>query len=132
MTRKLSNRIWSMLSLLLVLLMLPSCSDDDKPVPTPPPPPPAPETPPTLLSINLKLDSQLELSMSEDNVYTLKGIEGNINTLNSNQKMTFACYARIDHEKAVNARKAEMDEGNQYKAITLWREVFGDNFPKYE
>lgn len=77
MTRKLSNRIWSMLSLLLVLLLLPSCSDDDKPVPTPPPPPPAPETPPTLLSINLKLDSQLELSMSEDSVYTLKGIEGN-------------------------------------------------------
>lgn len=66
------------------------------------------------------------------NVTDMKGIEGNINTLDSNQKFRFAYYARIDHEKAVNARKAEMEEGNQYKAITLWRDVFGDNFPKYE
>lgn len=62
----------------------------------------------------------------------MKGIEGNINTLDSNQKFRFALCAKIDHEKAVNARKAETEEKNQCKAITLWREILGEQFPKYE
>lgn len=60
-----------------------------------------------------------------------KNIQGNINNLSWEQKNKIANKASSDFEKAFNARKFE-DEGKQEKSINKWREILGNDFPKYE
>jgi hypothetical protein len=60
-----------------------------------------------------------------------KGIQGNINSLTSTQKQSIQQRAYADYNKAVSAIDAEIKERDQVKAIRIWREVFGGNFPTY-
>lgn len=64
-------------------------------------------------------------------VYDLKGIQGDINTLDSCDKVTLYEKAAIDVEKARNALKLEAD-GEHKQAIKKWGEIFGSTFPEYE
>jgi hypothetical protein len=59
-----------------------------------------------------------------------KLIQGNINHLNSTDKIKISTQAYLDYLRASDARKLE-DEGKHDLAIIKWIEIFGDNFPKY-
>lgn len=61
-----------------------------------------------------------------------KGIQGNLNSLTYEQKKSISDKAQWAYNKAVEAISAETDEKNQEKAINKWREIFGNQFPKYE
>lgn len=60
-----------------------------------------------------------------------KNIQGNINTLTWDEKTKISSRASSDYEKAKEARKLE-DEGKQEESINKWKEIFGNEFPKYE
>lgn len=60
-----------------------------------------------------------------------KNIQGNINNLTWDEKVKISSRASSDYEKAKEAMKLE-DEGKQEDSINKWKEIFGDNFPKYE
>lgn len=60
-----------------------------------------------------------------------KNIQGNINTLTWDEKIKISSRASSDYEKAKEARKLE-DEGKQEESINKWKEIFGNEFPKYE
>lgn len=64
-------------------------------------------------------------------VYDLKGIQGDINTLDSDDKDTLFAKAVTDEKKARTALKLEAD-GEHKQAIQKWGEIFGSTFPKYE
>ncbi|NEP00951.1 MAG: nucleotidyltransferase [Symploca sp. SIO2E9] len=59
-----------------------------------------------------------------------KNIQGNINTLNYEEKNKVQTRAGIDYTKALKARKLE-GEGNHKLSIAKWSEIFGQNFPTY-
>lgn len=65
-------------------------------------------------------------------IYDSKGIEGDINTLSYNEKYSIQVRATNDYNKACNAIYAEVSENNQQKAINIWRDIFGSDFPRYE
>lgn len=60
-----------------------------------------------------------------------KNIQGNINNLSWDEKTKISSRARLDYEKSVEAIKLEND-GKQEDSIKKWKEIFGDEFPKYE
>ena len=60
-----------------------------------------------------------------------KGIQGTINTLSNGQKQSIYQKASSDYTKACNAFYAEMREKDHSKAIRIWREIFGGEFPTY-
>ncbi|MFC6040329.1 nucleotidyltransferase [Paenisporosarcina macmurdoensis] len=60
-----------------------------------------------------------------------KNIQGNINGLTFDERYRVRTKASSDYTKAIAARKLEED-GNNKSSINKWREIFGDNFPKYE
>ncbi|MBP3710274.1 MAG: hypothetical protein J6I73_07735 [Treponema sp.] len=64
-------------------------------------------------------------------VYDIKDIQGDINNLAYGDKFSISEKAKIDYEKAKEANSAEIEEDNQEKAMNLWRDIFGDEFPKY-
>jgi hypothetical protein len=66
-----------------------------------------------------------------NNVNDPKNIQGNINTLTWDEKTKISSRASSDCEKAKEARKLE-DEGRQEESINKWKEIFGNEFPKYE
>lgn len=59
-----------------------------------------------------------------------KNIEGNINTLDSSQKYKLHLRSKNDCVKAFNAVQSER-AGDVKKAINLWADIFGDDFPTY-
>lgn len=61
-----------------------------------------------------------------------KGIQGNINTLNAEQRQRISNKAKECHEIAVAAVDYEINKKDQQKAIEQWAKIFGQNFPKYE
>lgn len=61
-----------------------------------------------------------------------KRIQGNINDLTYEQKNKIYNRANSDYIKAYNAVKAEVVENDNKKSINIWRDIFGDEFPKYE
>ena len=63
--------------------------------------------------------------------YDMKGIQGDINKLSSDQKYKFSRTAMCDYNNALKAHDAEMSEKNQSKALSYWKEVFGTEFPSY-
>ena len=64
-------------------------------------------------------------------VYDLKGIQGDINTLESDDMDILFEKAAIDVKKARTALQLEAD-GEHKQAIQKWGEIFGSTFPKYE
>lgn len=60
-----------------------------------------------------------------------KNIQGNINNLSWDEKTKISNRASQDYEKAVEAIKLDND-GKQEDSIKKWKEIFGDEFPKYE
>ena len=64
-------------------------------------------------------------------VYDIKEIQGNINNLSNNDKNAISEKAKVDYKKAVEAKFSEVRERNHQKAINIWRDVFGEDFPRY-
>ena len=64
-------------------------------------------------------------------IYDSKGIEGNINTLSYSEKLSLQSRASNDYTKACNAISAEINSNDQEKAINIWRDIFGGDFPHY-
>ncbi len=60
-----------------------------------------------------------------------KNIQGNINNLPYETKKKISDRAYLDYTKALEARKFETDNKKK-ESINKWREIFGDEFPKYE
>lgn len=67
-----------------------------------------------------------------DNVNDPKGFQGDLNTLSQEEKSSISGKAKATYEKGLQAWKYETEEKNQEKSINKWREIFGDDFPKYE
>jgi len=61
-----------------------------------------------------------------------KGIQGDLNKLSYEQKKAISEKSSWAYNKSKEAINAETQEKDQRKAITQWREIFGNNFPKYE
>jgi len=61
-----------------------------------------------------------------------KGFQTDLNTLSYNDKVKISNKASDTYDKGYEAYKIETEEENQEKAINKWREIFGDDFPKYE
>jgi len=66
------------------------------------------------------------------NIYDSKGIEGNINELDYFEKSKIQTRAFNDYNKTLNAISAELTDKDQEKAINIWGDIFGEEFPKYE
>lgn len=60
-----------------------------------------------------------------------KGIQGNINTLSYGQKNSIYQKSSFDYAKACKATYAEIHEKDYTKAIKIWSEIFGGEFPTY-
>lgn len=61
-----------------------------------------------------------------------KGIQGDLNNLSYEKKKAISEKSSWAYSKAREATNAETEEKDQQKAINKWREIFGNNFPKYE
>lgn len=61
-----------------------------------------------------------------------KGIQGNLNNLTFEQRESLSEKASWAYEKSIEAIDSEINDSNQEKAINKWREIFGNNYPKYE
>lgn len=66
------------------------------------------------------------------NVNDSKKIQGNINNLSLENRMKLASRCSNDYKKCVQAFNAETKDNNHERSINLWRDVFGEKFPKYE
>jgi len=64
-------------------------------------------------------------------VYDPKNIQGDINDLSWDDKVKIANRANSDYIKSKEARNFESNE-QQEESIKKWKEIFGDEFPKYE
>lgn len=60
-----------------------------------------------------------------------KEIQGDINTVPAEERKKIAARAKLDYDRAVEARKFE-DSGNHESAIKKWIEILGDKFPKFD
>ena len=60
-----------------------------------------------------------------------KGIQGNINNLSWDEITKISNRAKSDKLKANEARGFESNNDHE-KSINKWREIFGNEFPKYE
>lgn len=60
-----------------------------------------------------------------------KGIQGDINNLSWDDKVKISNRANLDYLKAKEAREFEREE-KQEDSIKKWKEIFGDEFPKFE
>jgi len=61
-----------------------------------------------------------------------KGLQGDINDLSYNEKVSISQKATWAYQKANEAIKAEIDEKDIQKSINKWREIFGNDFPQYK
>ena len=64
-------------------------------------------------------------------VYDMKEIEGDINTIKSDDRQNIREKARTDFEKVRCAIMYEENFNLHEEAIKIWREIFGGDFPKY-
>jgi len=64
-----------------------------------------------------------------NSVSDMKEIQGDINTLSDSEKSKLKEKANNDYQKACEA--SEMETVNQEKAIKLWGEILGGDFPTY-
>jgi len=83
------------------------------------------------IDINLKnfwyhLSSKIYGSVNDP-----KKFQGDINTLSYDEKSKVSEKSKSTYEKAVEALRIEIDEKDSRKSIDKWREIFGNDFPKY-
>lgn len=64
-------------------------------------------------------------------VQDTKGIQGDINNLDWQQKIKIQQRAKNDYTKACAAVSAEIEEYDAKKSINIWRDIFGEYFPQY-
>ena len=64
-------------------------------------------------------------------IYDSKGIEGDINNLFFSDKEKLRTRAFSDYKKACDAINAESNR-DIYRSINIWRDILGEEFPKYE
>ncbi|MCG6154033.1 hypothetical protein [Leptospira bandrabouensis] len=60
-----------------------------------------------------------------------KGFQQNLNDLHIEDKIRISEKAKSTYKLSLEARELEITEKDQEKAINKWREIFGDDFPKY-
>ncbi len=60
-----------------------------------------------------------------------KGIRRNINDVSWEDRVKIADRATLDKQKADEARSFENNTDHE-NSIQIWRDVFGELFPKYE
>jgi hypothetical protein len=63
-------------------------------------------------------------------VYDPKRIQGDINPLSWDDRVSISARAGQDAQRAAQARRLE-DGGNHREAIGVWRQVFGEDFPTF-
>lgn len=61
-----------------------------------------------------------------------KGFQTDLNEIEWDKRIRISAKAKETYEKASEAYKLEMHVKNQEAAINKWKEIFGDEFPKYE
>lgn len=61
-----------------------------------------------------------------------KGIQGNINNLSRQEKKNVMDKVGAVYDKALNAINRERKDKDHKGAINIWRDIFGEEFPKYE
>ncbi|HCY74408.1 MAG TPA: nucleotidyltransferase [Ignavibacteriales bacterium] len=82
------------------------------------------------------VDMNLPTLLSHINTYIMypvndpKNIQGDLNTLTYSEKQKISTRAYVDYQKALEARQFENDK-KMKESINKWREIFGDNFPRY-
>lgn len=67
----------------------------------------------------------------EKSIADPKGIEGDINNLTWQERTNVKEKVKAVYNKAREANAAERENNNQ-KAINIWRDIFGEDFPQYE
>ncbi|MCB9211106.1 MAG: nucleotidyltransferase [Ignavibacteriales bacterium] len=83
------------------------------------------------------VDMNLPTLFSHINTYIMyavndpKNIQGDLNTLTYSEKQKISSRAYTDCQKALEARQFENDK-KMKESINKWREIFGDNFPRYD
>lgn len=65
-------------------------------------------------------------------IYDMKEIQGNINKMTPDDCKSVSNKAMSEYNKACEASTAEITEKDQAKAIRIWGEILGGDFPKYE
>lgn len=83
------------------------------------------------IDIRFKCALQYIVNHIMSDVYDMKNIQGNINTIDFMDKRALKIKAQSDYEKACEAIKFETEEKNHKKSINKWREIFGEDFPTY-
>lgn len=63
--------------------------------------------------------------------YDPKGFQGDLNTLDNFDKMKISQKALDTYEKVSQAISFETNDKEMGKSISKWREIFGNDFPKY-
>ena len=63
-------------------------------------------------------------------IVDIKNIQGDLNTLNDEERRACSDRAYVDFEKACEAFEYKQN-GQHESAINLWREIFGEDFPQY-
>ena len=66
-----------------------------------------------------------------NSVYDPKGFQGDLNTYTFAEQEAISRKADWAYEMAKEAEYAELTEKDQKKSISLWREIFGNDFPIY-
>jgi len=66
-----------------------------------------------------------------NDIYDSKGIEGNINTLTVKEKKKLQERSNTDYTRICDAIYAETQEKDMRKAINIWRNILGHDFPTY-
>lgn len=87
------------------------------------------------LSRNLDFRFSDALAYIAEHIYfavnDMKGIQGDINSLAFEERYAISQKAQNDRNKARQAWEYEKN-GNHRQAINLWREIFGEEFPRYD
>lgn len=65
-------------------------------------------------------------------VYDMKEIQGDINSLDDDERIALKQKAKNDYNKACEAINYETQDKNYKKSINKWREIFGGDFPEYD
>lgn len=60
-----------------------------------------------------------------------KGLQGDLNSFTSIERMQISLALKQTYNKAVEASKLELTDKDQAAAIAKWREVFGSAFPSF-
>ncbi len=88
----------------------------------------------TKASVYVDLEVPKVLQYIQDKIFypvnDTKGIQGNINKLNSEERTKIFTRAYIDYKKALEATELE-SKGDQKLSIAKWGTIFGFNFPNY-